>query len=219
MSGGGLAVFDLDGTITRSDTLGPYLWGYLWRRPWRALRGIAGLPTALRYPFTHDRGALKGAAVHAILGGASRESLDRWSDRFLSHLLPHGLFQEALAAIEKHRKAGDRLLLMSASTDIYVPRIGKLLGFDEVICTQVRWRDDGRLDGHLASLNCRGEEKLRCLAAVVARDQPDRIYAYGNSSSDLAHMKLAHEAFMINASSQAPVQSLRWQQRAVTLPS
>jgi phosphatidylglycerophosphatase C len=219
LSGGGLAVFDLDGTITRSDTLAPYLWGYLWRRPWRALRGIAGLHTALRYPFTHDRGAVKGAAVHAILGGASRESLDRWSDRFLSRLLPHGLFQEALAAIEEHRKAGDRLLLMSASTDIYVPRIGKLLGFDEVICTQVRWRDDGRLDGHLASLNCRGEEKLRCLAAVVAREQPDRIYAYGNSSSDLAHMKLAHEAFMINASSPAPVKSLRWQQRAVTLPS
>jgi phosphatidylglycerophosphatase C len=214
---GRLAVFDLDGTITRSDTLGPYLWGYLWRRPWRVLRGFAGLPVALAYPFTHDRGAVKGAAVHAILGGATRDSLDRWTDRFVGALLPHGLFEEALAAIEKHRQAGDRLLLMSASTDIYVPRIGKLLGFDEVICTQVRWRADGRLDGHLSSLNCRGEEKQRCLAAVVARDRPERIYAYGNSSSDLAHMKLAHEAYMINGPSPAPVQSLRWQQQATTL--
>jgi phosphatidylglycerophosphatase C len=214
---GGLAVFDLDGTITRGDTLAPYLWGYLWRRPWRVVRGIAGLPVALSYPVTHDRGAVKGAAVRAILGGATRESLDRWTAKFLAGLLPQGLFDEALAAIEKHRKAGDRLLLMSASTDIYVPRIGKQLGFDEVICTQVRWRPDGRLDGRLASLNCRGEEKQRCLAAVVARDKPDRIYAYGNSTSDLDHMKLAHEAFMINGPAPAPVQSLQWQQRAATL--
>ena len=216
---GGLAVFDLDGTITRSDTLAPYLWGYLWRRPWRVLRGFGGLPVALRYPFTHDRGAVKGAAVQAILGGATREELDRWTEKFLGELLPHGLFDEALAAIDRHRKNGDRLLLMSASTDIYVPRIGQRLGFDEVICTKVRWRPDGRLDGRLASQNCRGEEKQRCLAAVVARDKPDRIYAYGNSSSDLAHMKLAHEAFMINAPAEAPVRSLRWQQRAATLPS
>ena len=216
---GTLAVFDLDGTITRSDTLAPYLWGYLWRRPWRVLRGIAAVPAALSFPITRDRGRLKGAAVHAILGGATRESLDRWSEKFLGRLLPYGLFDEALGAIEKHRKAGDRLLLMSASTDIYVPRIGKLLGFDEVICTQVRWRPDGRLDGHLSSLNCRGEEKQRCLAAVVARDKPDRIYAYGNSSSDLHHMRLAHEAFMINGPSPPPVQSLRWQQRAATLRS
>jgi phosphatidylglycerophosphatase C len=97
-----------------------------------------------------------------------------------------------------HRARGDRLLLMSASVDLYVPRIAQALGFDEVICTQVRWRSDGRLDGRLASANCRGEEKRRCLAAVIARDSPDRIYAYGNSGSDLPTWQLAHEAYLVN---------------------
>src|ERR1700689_5324316 len=68
------------------------------------------------------------------------------------------------------------------------------------ICSEVRWRADGRLDGRLATANCRGEEKRRCLAAVIARDAPGRVYAYGDSAADLDHMQLAQEAYLINAS-------------------
>ena len=114
----------------------------------------------------------------------------------------------------------DRLLLMSASTDLYVPLIGRALGFDEIICTEVRWRSNDRLDGRLASANCRGEEKRRCLAAVIARDAPGCIYAYGDSGADLDHMQLAQHAYLINPSSRLAarpkphVQMLRWQQPA-----
>jgi phosphatidylglycerophosphatase C len=217
---GALAVFDLDGTITRHDTFGPYLWGYLWRHPWRVVRIVPALLAPVRYLLDRDRGGLKGAAIRAILGGLRGEQIDRWSEQFVRQLLPAGLFAEALAAIARHRASGDRLLLMSASVDLYVPRIAQALGFDEVICSQVRWQSDGRLDGRLLSANRRGEEKHRCLAAIMARDTPDRVYAYGNAGSDLAHMALAHEAYLVNGPARlahtlsAPVQSVRWQQRA-----
>jgi phosphatidylglycerophosphatase C len=196
---GVLAVFDLDGTITRHDTLGAYLWGYLWRHPWRVLRVIPGLYALPRFLIDRDRGALKGAAIQAILGGLARDRIDQWTAQFVPELIARGLFAESLAAIALHRARGERLLLMSASTDLYVPQIGQALGFDEVICTRVRWRADGRLDGRLASTNCRGEEKHRCLSAVIARDAPARVYAYGNAASDLAHMALAQEAYLVNA--------------------
>lgn len=217
---GALAVFDLDGTITRHDTLGPYLWGYLWRHPWRLVRVVPAMLAPVRYALDRDRGALKGAAIRTILGGLPRERIDRWSEQFVRQLLPAGLFAEALAAIAQHRKNGDRLLLMSASADLYVPRIAQALGFDEVICTQVRWRSDGRLDGRLASANRRDEEKRRCLAQVIERDSPDRIYAYGNAGSDYAHMALASEAYMVNGPAppvDLPTPSMhavRWQQHA-----
>ena len=198
MNSGSLAVFDLDGTITRHDTFGPFLWGFLWRHPWRLPRTLLALPAAVRFVFTRDRGALKGAVIHALLGGAKRESLARWAERFVAALLPQALYAEALAAIAMHRTRGDRLLLMSASTDLYVPRIARALGFDETICSEVRWRADGRLDGRLATANCRGEEKRRCLAAVIARDAPGRVYAYGDSRADLAHMQLVQEAYLVN---------------------
>jgi phosphatidylglycerophosphatase C len=216
---GALAGFDLDGTITRHDTLGAYLWGYLWRRPWRVLRVIGALYAPLLFLVDHDRGALKGAAIRAILGGSTRDRIDQWSAQFVRQLIPEGLFAEALDAIDMHRARGDRLLLMSASTDLYVPQISQALGFDEVICSLVRWRADGRLDGRLASENCRGEEKTRQLTEVLARTKPERIYAYGNSQSDLSHMALANEAYLINAplpprsALSTHVQLRRWQQR------
>ena len=218
MNSGSLAVFDLDGTITRHDTFGPFLWGFLWRHPWRLPRTLLALPAAVSFVFTRDRGALKGAVIHALLGGAKRESLARWAERFVAALLPQALYAEALAAIAMHRTRGDRLLLMSASTDLYVPRIGSALGFDEIICTEVRWRADGRLDGRLASANCRGEEKRRCLAAVIARDAPGRVCAYGDSRADLLHMQLVQQAYLVNASPRLAsgqggrLQVLHWQQ-------
>ena len=220
MNSGGLAVFDLDGTIARHDTFGPFLWGYLWRRPWRLPRALLALPAAAQFVFNRDRGAFKGAVIHALLGGAKRARLDRWAARYVPALIDRGLYAEALSAIAAHRTRGDRLLMMSASTDLYVPRIAQALGFDETICTEVRWREDGRLDGRLATANCRGEEKRRCLAAVIARDAPGRVYAYGDSRSDLAHMQLAQEAYLINASARLAarlpphVEAIHWSRPA-----
>jgi phosphatidylglycerophosphatase C len=220
LNSGGLAVFDLDGTIARHDTFGPFLWGYLWRHPWRLPRALLALPAAARFAFSRDRGAFKGAVMHALLGGAKRASLDRRAAHFVAALIDRGLYAEALVAIATHRARGDRLLLMSASTDLYVPRIAHALGFDETICTEVRWRADGRLDGRLSTANCRGEEKRRCLAAVIARDAPGRVYAYGDSRADLDHMQLAQQAYLVNPSARlaarlAPhVQAVQWHRPA-----
>jgi phosphatidylglycerophosphatase C len=220
LNSGSLAVFDLDGTLTRRDTFGPFLWGFVWRRPWRLPRTLLALPAAASFVFNRDRGAFKGAVIHALLGGATRASLARWAERFVAEMLPDALYAEALAAIAMHRIRGDRLLLMSASTDLYVPRIGKALGFDEIICTEVRWRADDRLDGRLATANCRGEEKRRCLAALIARDAPGRVYAYGDSRADLAHMQLVQQGYLVNPSPRlaerlAPqVQAIHWRQPA-----
>jgi phosphatidylglycerophosphatase C len=220
LNSGGLAVFDLDGTVARHDTFGPFLWGYLWRRPWRLPRALLALPAAARFVLNRDRGAFKGAVIHALLGGASRASLERWAARFVPALIDRGLYAEALAAIAMHSTRGDSLLLMSASTDLYVPLIGRALGFDETICTEVRWRKDDRLDGRLATANCRGEEKRRCLAALIARDAPGHVYAYGDSASDLDHMRLAQQAYLVNASPRlaarlAPnVQTIQWNRPA-----
>lgn len=219
MSTGTLAVFDLDGTITRHDTLLPFLGGFLLRHPWRLLRLALALPAVARYPLRRDRGAVKGALIHAALGGLTRARLERWCARFVPRVLQRGLYVEALEAIAQHRARGDRLLLMSASTDLYVPRIAAALGFDESVCTRVRWRADERLDGHLATPNCSGEEKRRCLAALITRDAPQRVVAYGNAGSDLPHLRLAQQGFLVNAPARllrggsGAIQPLRWSTR------
>ncbi|MGH8299582.1 MAG: HAD-IB family hydrolase [Steroidobacteraceae bacterium] len=199
-----LAIFDLDGTITRHDTLAPYALGFLVRkRAWRLPALLLVAPTLLGYVAgLVDRGGLKSAFIRAALGGCRRKDLQRWTETFVVGLLAHGVFPQALEAIRAHARAGDHLVLLSASTDLYVPAIAQALGFQEVICTGVRW-DDERLDGRLTTPNRRGEEKARCVTALRARHSGMETAAYGNAASDLEHLRLVEQGVLVNGSTAA----------------
>jgi hypothetical protein len=110
----------------------------------------------------------------------------------------------ALAAVEAHRAAGGHLILLSASPDLYVPRIGQLLGFERTLCTEVQWRhvaaEEDRLDGALRTPNRRGEEKSRCLAWLRTEYPNLPVVAYGNSQSDIPHLREADRAVLVNGS-------------------
>jgi phosphatidylglycerophosphatase C len=199
-----LAVFDLDGTLTWRDTLIPFLAAYaaknprrlwrLWRLPAAAVGFVSG-----RY----DRGALKGRLIQLIMGGETRARLDAWARHWVGTMDERGLFRPAaLAAVAAHRQAGDRLVLLSASPDLYVPLIGQLLGFERTVCTEVAWAGD-RLDGALASENRRGQEKRRCLEELRSQYPGLPVAAYGNSASDLDHLTLVDRPLLVNANSAA----------------
>ena len=205
-----LALFDLDGTLTWRDTLLPFLLGFLGRRPHRAL-GLWRLPFALAsYWQDRDRGALKSRVIRMIMGGERRAVIDAWAEAFVDDLKPKRRFRPlALAVVEAHRAAGDRLVLMSASPDLYVPLIGRLLGFERTVCTEVEWRGD-RLDGHLKTANRRGEEKLRCMTWLREQYPALPIIAYGNSASDLDHMRHADRALLVNGDDAARRLAAKW---------
>ena len=196
----GVAVFDLDGTITWRDTLLPYLGAALRRYPVRVLRLWPAPFVVARFVLDRDRGRLKASLIRAVLGGLSRAAVAALTKAFLDGRLGSLVRPGAIAAIERHRAAGDYLVILSASTDFYVPEIGRRLGFDEVICTEVVWRD-GCLDGALASANRRDAEKTRCLAGLRLRHPGARIAAYGNAGSDLDHLGRADAPLLVNASS------------------
>ena len=194
-----LVVFDLDGTITRRDTLLPYALGYALRHPWRLPRLLLMLPALLAYACRLlDRGGLKSLLVRATFGGLPRQAVEAWTARWLPGVLARGLYAEALQAIAAARARGATLVLLSASPDLYVPALAAHLGFTRTLCTQLRWRADGRLDGRLATPNRRGEEKVRCVAALLAELQPARSSAYGNSRADLPHLRLVSAGVYVN---------------------
>jgi phosphatidylglycerophosphatase C len=194
-----IAVFDLDGTLTRRDTLWPYLRGWVRRHPraglWPRVLGATSL-----YPLERDRGRLKSRLIRIAMGGAARADIRAWTADYVASLGAGELCPGALDAIARHRAAGDRLVLLSASVDLYVPDIGWRFGFDETICTEVSWMGD-RLDGALASDNRRGPEKRRCVEALRARHPGSRLTAYGNARSDFEHFAVADEPVLVNAGS------------------
>jgi phosphatidylglycerophosphatase C len=194
-----VAVFDLDGTLTRRDTLLPYLSGYARRHP-RGLWRLWRLPFSLAR-FTlglSDRGRLKASVIRQVMRGASRRDVAAWTEEFCRLRLPRLLNPGALAAIARHRAAGDRLVLLSASVDLYVPAIGHALGFDETVCTGISWAGD-LLEGRLTTANRRGAEKRRCVGELRRRHPGARIAAYGNAASDFEHLLAVDEPLLANA--------------------
>jgi phosphatidylglycerophosphatase C len=192
-----IAVFDLDGTLTRRDTLWPYLRAWTRRHPnagfWpRVVAAVA------RYPLTPDRAELKTRLIRIAMAGAARDEVRAHTAYFVAALGDAELCPGALLAIERHRAEGDRLVLLSASVDLYVPDIGRRFGFDESVCTEVAWRGD-RLDGALTTANRRGEEKRRCVMALRARYPGARIAAYANARSDFDHFEAVEEPALVNA--------------------
>ena len=161
------------------------------------------LPALIRFALGGtDHGAVKSAAIRAVLGGLTRREIEAWTDEFVPRLLARGMRADALATLEAHRRAGDRLVLLSASPDLYVPAIGRALGFAETVCTGVEWHDDC-LTGRLTTPNQRGPEKAHAVVAL-RREHPGRaVIAYGNAASDLEHLSLAERATLVNGSTRA----------------
>jgi HAD superfamily hydrolase (TIGR01490 family) len=196
-----LVVFDLDGTITHRDTLLPYVTGYLTRSGRSRLRMARLLPTLGAFAIgAADHGAVKSAFLRATLGGATREQLAAWTQQFVPGAISTGSSAGALAMIKAHRAAGDLLVLMSASTDLYVPQIAQALEFNEVICTGVAFDASGRLTGALTTANRRGPEKVRCFEQLKQQHAGLQSVAYGNAGSDLAHLRLADVPRLVNGS-------------------
>jgi phosphatidylglycerophosphatase C len=205
-----VAVFDLDGTLSWRDTLVPYLYGYLRGHPARAT-GLAKIPWAL-VAFAlagGDRGLLKQRLIQAVMQGETRSVVDAWTERYVADLPRRGAFRTAaLAQLETHRAAGHVLILLSASPDLYVPSIGRSLGFDATICTEIGWQGSS-LDGRLLSANRRGEEKRRCIEALRREYPGAEFTGYGNSRSDIPHLVELERGWLVNGSSAAKRTAVR----------
>jgi phosphatidylglycerophosphatase C len=161
------------------------------------------VPTALAFVLGGaDQGALKSAFIRATLGGRTRQELASWTTQFVKDLPARGVFPDALERIEHHRRAGDTLVLLSASTDLYVPQLAAALGFSHSICTGLQWQDE-RLVGRLTTPNRRGEEKVRCLERLRAQYSPALVSAYGNAPEDVPHLARADRPLLVNGNRRA----------------
>lgn len=210
-----IAVFDLDHTITRRDTFLPWLTGILIRHP---ARWPASLPLPLAV-LRHKSGRrdnhwLKTTFLGAIVGGLERPPLEAWSAQFLDTLIARGLRRRARATIERHRLAGDRLVLASASPDLYVEPLAAALGFDDVVCTRLAVDERGRPTGDLDGGNCYGPAKVERLAAILgARPPQTSLTVYTDHHSDLGLLRLATHPVAVN-----PTRALRREARAAGIP-
>lgn len=198
----GTAIFDLDKTITRQGTWSRFV-RYATGGPafWTKLP-LAGLQAAKYKTGFANRASVKERSIELWLEGLTLEELETLAAAFVMRDINQGgLRKQARAIIEAHRAAGDRLVIASAAVDLICDAMARELGFDDVICTRLSWRDDGRLLAPLDGENCYGEEKLvRVKAHFDGARPPGPIVFYSDHHTDLPCLKWADRGVAVNPS-------------------
>jgi phosphatidylglycerophosphatase C len=178
-----VAAFDFDGTITRHDTLLPFLAHLIGRR--RTVQGLlllsAQMPRAMAGGASRD--VLKANLLYGLLAGQPADALERAGESFADHLLAGRLRVDTLERIRAHQEAGHELVMVSASPELYVTPMATRLGFVSTLATRLEVGPDGLLTGRLAGRNCRGPEKVRRLQEWLGEETPV-VLAYGDSRGD-----------------------------------
>ncbi len=189
-----IAIYDMDKTITRRATFGPFVMHALRRRPWRGaalpLMGLATLGYGLRLI---GRGRLKQINLRLAAGrGCEAGAL---GEGFAQVTMRRNILPSAIAQIAADRAAGFRLVLASASCEFYVRPIAALLGFDAVIATAT---NRARIVGE----NCYGPAKRRMVEAWFKAEgiDPDQaeIRFYSDHVSDAPMFALAASPRVVN---------------------
>jgi phosphatidylglycerophosphatase C len=193
---------DFDGTITRRDTVVPFMMRVAGRVPF-ALGIARRLPRLAIAVARRDRNAVRAIGTAAVFTGRDEREVTlaglAWGRWIVTDLLR----ADVVGRIGWHREQGHRVVIVSASYEQYLHTVASHLAIDGVVGTRLAVGGDGRLTGALDGANCRGPEKVARLdgwlaTQGLARDEIT-LWAYGDSPGDRELLAAADHPVWVTA--------------------
>ena len=185
-----VAAFDLDGTLTRSDTLVPFLASVAGRGAVIRALGAESARLALAAAGRGNRDAVKERVLTRVLAGRAYADVEAAGRLFGAELTRSSITTEGRDRIAWHVREGHEVVIVSASLDVYLDEVARILGVTHVLCTSIGVDERGMCTGNLRGANCRGMEKATRLRALFGDDDVE-LWAYGNSGADDEMLALA----------------------------
>lgn len=189
---GSWVAFDFDGTLTRSDTLVPFL------------RQVIGAGSLFR-SIALESPCLVGYAIGAVPNDVAKQRLltRTLRERSRTHLEEQGVLfardhvpgmqrPEMMQRLMAHKEAGHRCVLVTASLTLYTRPWGMAQGFEAVIGSELAFDAQSCATGRLLGENCYGPEKQRRLKALLGHARLG--VAYGDSRGDREMLAMAATA-------------------------
>ncbi|MET3051607.1 HAD family hydrolase [Pseudomonas alkylphenolica] len=182
-----LALFDLDNTLLGGDS--DHAWGdYLCAR---------GILDPVEYQNRNDAfyqdylaGKLDLAAYLnfslEILAATEMAQLDEWHREFMRDCVEPIILPKALALLKKHRDAGDKLVIITATNRFITGPIAKRLEVETLLATECEMVE-GRYTGRSTDVPCFREGKVTRLKRWLEEHglNLDGSYFYSDSMNDL----------------------------------
>ena len=189
---------DLDGTLTDRDCVLRFIY-----RELGSLRLTKCLlrtgPSLVRAASSLDRDGVK-RIVTSWLSGRHMDELRVSGRRFVEDQVLGWVRSDTLAMVERLRTPDSKVVIVSASYDVYVEVVSNALGFDGAVATRLQ-SHEGRATGAILGRNCRGPEKVARLESWMSSNGIDRattdVVALGDSAGDNALLAYATEAVRV----------------------
>ena len=155
-----LALFDLDNTLLGGDS--DHAWG-----DWLCERGILDGATYKARNDAFYQDYLAGRLnitdylnfTLDIFGRTEMAQLDAWHREFMAECIEPIILPKGLALLDRHRAAGDKLVIITATNRFVTAPIAARLGVDTLLATECEMVD-GRYTGRTTDVPCFKEGKV-----------------------------------------------------------
>jgi len=196
-----LAIFDVDFTLTKKETLIELFIFMLKKEP----RLITHIPnniySALLYALKiYDAKKLKQIFIRFI-NGMKEEDMKLLVREFYEKRLKAIIYEDAIVMMKKLKKEGCKIYLISASAEFYLEELYQIKEVDKIIGTKFKF-EKGTYNNIIEGVNCRGEEKVVRLFEVLKKENIEvdykNSYMFSDSLSDMPLFKLVGNPYLIN---------------------
>jgi phosphatidylglycerophosphatase C len=187
------AVFDLDGTLTRKDTLIEVLC-FLRSRITVRLNLLLLLPVLILSKLKLiDSGNVKAKLIYNCLAKFDEKHIRSKCALFSEQNLPSLITPNMQARLNWHVEQGHQVIIATASLDLWVNAWCKANSY-WVVCTEALFIQ-GQLQPVFKSKNCKGYEKLMKIKALLKDKSGELAYGYGDTPPDLYFLRECKKQF------------------------
>ena len=209
-----LAIFDLDNTLINGDS--DYEWGQFLVEH-HIVDGEEYEKENDRYYEQYKAGTLDIfdflTFVLKPLAQHDREQLNQWHGEFMQQKILPMIGDKARALVEKHRQAGDALVIITATNRFVTAPIAREFGIDQLIATDLEI-NNGHYTGKVTGTPCFREGKVERLNDWLETNQHDLddSWFYSDSHNDLPLLNVVDHPVAVNPDPQlrAEAERLHW---------
>ncbi|MBV1807307.1 MULTISPECIES: HAD family hydrolase [Pseudomonas] len=195
-----LAIFDLDDTLIHGDSAS--LWSReMMRLGWVEDEDFLSLDQELMNAYSQGKLAMEDYMAFSLtpMVGRTVENVAEAVAQFIKAVIDPLVYREARQTIARHKAAGDRLLVISATGVHIVSPVAAHLGIDEVLAIDLEVQD-GQFTGLTEGILTYREGKvLRLSEWLRAQDEMlEGAFFYSDSRNDLPMLKLVDNPITVN---------------------
>lgn len=194
------AFFDFDDTLAKGDSIFPFLL-YCIKRGYapktQLLKAAAGF---LRWKIQPSSGRAVKEWTLSFIKGRTVEEMDELARDFFRDVQQKAFFEDAAPELFRLRELGTKIVIVSASSDLYMKVLPEFLPVDAVISTTCETQN-GRYTGKIGK-NCKGDEKVRRIQEWLGVQglsiDRENSAGYGDSPSDAPMLLLTASPSLVN---------------------